>query len=111
MKVIKMLGRAAKNEINVIKKYNKGYLRKLFFDVKMRKYVCKRGVMKEHSHSYETEEQRSLRAYFTFRPFRWKWSFTHKDSFRRYPICKYATTSSNDYFSSIETEVVEVPFL
>ena len=29
----------------------KGYLRKLFFDVKMKKYVSKQGVMKEHSHS------------------------------------------------------------
>ena len=28
-----------------------GYLRKLFFDVKMKKYVGKQGVMKEHSHS------------------------------------------------------------
>ena len=41
--------------------------------------------MKEHNHCHKTEEQRSLRAYFTFRAFRMKWSFTRKDSFRRYP--------------------------
>ena len=39
---------------------NKGYLWKLFFDVKMKKYVGKQGVMKENSLSYETEEERSL---------------------------------------------------
>ena len=30
---------------------SKGHLRKLFFDVKMKKYVGKRGEMKELSHS------------------------------------------------------------
>lgn len=49
--------------------FTNGYLRKLFFDVKMIKYVGKQGVVKEHSHSYVTEEQRSLHAYFTFKPF------------------------------------------
>ena len=36
--------------------------------------------------SYVTEEQRRLRAYFTFRPFLMNWSFTRKDSFRRCPV-------------------------
>jgi len=75
-----------------------GYLRKLFFDVKMKKYVGRQGVMREHSRSYRTEEQRSLRAYFTFRPFRMKWSFARQDSFWRYPI---AFLISNLFFSGL----------
>ncbi len=55
-------------------------------------------AMKEQSRSSVTEEQRSIRAYFTFRPFRRKWSFAQKDSFRRCPLIRVMLIKGFGYF-------------